>query len=97
LLLIGDVADVAGTDSLFVHLALHVDLFMSTQLFGMDFHNFGGTAAFASVPIPNNPVLPGQFFYAQGVWVENATIGEHCSSGLFGLVGSRGLAILISP
>lgn len=97
LLLIGDAPIVAGADQLSLGLALHIDLFASTELLAFDFINRGGNAAFAPVPIPNNPVLPGSNYYAQGIWIENAGLGEDCGAAPAGLVSSRGLLINIQP
>jgi len=91
--IIADVADVAGSDPIGLGLALHVDLFASALVVGVNFVSHGGGTAFAPAPIPNLPGLAGATLYAQGVFVEKAPLA--CSAAALHLVSTKGLAFTI--
>lgn len=95
--LVTDSQDLAGSDPFFLGLKLHVDFFAATQILSFDFLSDGGGFGFVSAPIPNDPSLVGQVFFAQALWVENHAAGDDCSHGMFGLESSNGISITIQP
>jgi hypothetical protein len=92
LALVTDVPDLAGSDPFGIAVKLHVDLFASTQVYGLDAVSGASGNAVAPVPIPNNPLLAGSHYYAQ---VLSAWTSGPCVPSAFALSTSRGLAIEI--
>jgi len=91
LFLLGDAADIPGSDPLFLGVKLHVDLFGSSVLIGGDFYADGTGSSFGFLPVPNNPLLSGLTFHFQSLFVE--PLLQKCSASFYGLVTSRGLSI----
>jgi hypothetical protein len=94
---VGNVQDVAGTDSLGLGAKLHVNLFASSALNALGFLSDAEGIAFAPAPIPSSAALAGAKLYAQVVWKEKASDGLACSASPFDLVTSKGLAVTILP
>lgn len=64
----------------------HVDAVSMTMI-------LTGGVAFAPAPIPPDPQLAGNVYFAQSVWVQNPSVGHTCSSATLGLLSSRGLQV----
>jgi hypothetical protein len=90
LLLIANAQDLAGTDTLGVGVALHVDVFLASELLAFDAVSDSLGRGSCAVPIPNNPALSGSTWYAQTIWAWTS-----CALPPLGLSGSRGLRIAI--
>lgn len=88
--LVGNVADVTGSDPFALGVLFHVDLFASAQLIALNV--LSGPTGFgaAPAPIPNDPSLQGLSVVAQTVWAWPAAA---CSLPPFGLASTNGLAI----
>jgi hypothetical protein len=69
----------------------------STELIELDCYSNETGQSFAPAPIPNNPLLVGNNYYAQMIWAEDSGNGRACSAAQPHLVSSRGLAIAIQP
>jgi hypothetical protein len=95
LLLLGNGADLAGSDPLGVGCVFHVDLLASTLLLGFNALDDDGGCAAAAVPVPNIPALLGGQFAVQMIGVESGGSGWRCSASPFGLVSSRGAILTI--
>ncbi|HKE00040.1 MAG TPA: hypothetical protein VKE69_03460, partial [Planctomycetota bacterium] len=95
LLLVGDAADLAGSDPLGVGVALHVDLLASSALFALACPSDVGGSAFAPAPIPNDPSLAGATLVAQALFVQPAWLA--CGPSPLGLVASKGATIVVQP
>jgi hypothetical protein len=93
--LAGNAPDFAGTDIFSVGVLIHFDLLNSTDVQVFDIYSDGGGAGFAPVPIPNDNSLQGQTYYASGIFVEDTANGQSCSTSVFDLLSTRGLAITI--
>ncbi len=93
LLLVTSLPDVFGSDPFSLGLLLHVDLFASAEVLGLDLVSEGSGAGLLSVAIPSDPLLQGQSFTAQSVWVELP--GEGCATSVLHLVSSRGMQLVI--
>ncbi|QDU65384.1 FG-GAP repeat protein [Engelhardtia mirabilis] len=68
-LLVGNVADIAGSDLLGLGVTLHVNVLLSTPTLLLDFFSDASGDGFAPAPLPNSPSLVGAVLHAQGVWV----------------------------
>jgi hypothetical protein len=96
LVLVGNQLDFAGSDTLFVGVLMHVNLFTSTELLAFDsLSDAGGTAVMVPAPIPLNPSLVGANYDGQMFWVEQPAIGAACGPSPFLLVSSEALQITI--
>jgi hypothetical protein len=95
LLLVADAANVAGADTLFIGVKMHLDFFTATQLLDFNIATNTHGEGYAPAPIPNNPVLVGAAFFAQSYFAE--PLGAQCSPSQFGLVSSRGLSLTFMP
>ncbi|HKE02287.1 MAG TPA: VCBS repeat-containing protein, partial [Planctomycetota bacterium] len=95
--LLGDAADLAGSDPFGLGVTLHVDLFATSFLVGLDFSSDAGGTAFAPAPIPNLPGIVGVSFEAQSLWLEAPAAGWSCSTAIVPLVSSRGLTFTVAP
>jgi hypothetical protein len=97
ILLLGDVADLNGTDVFGIGLALHVDPIFSSFLFGYDvIMNHNGTTVL-NAPIPNNPGLGNLTFRAQIITLEDIANGNTCALNSSGLISSMGLTLTVAP
>lgn len=88
--LVADAQDAAGSDPFAIGVLLHVDLFAATQLYSFDLVSDAAGVGAVAVPIPNDPLLAGQGFFAQGVWGWTS-----CALPPFNLSSSRGLDFTI--
>ena len=95
--LVGDVAELAGTDLFSLGLTLHVDLLFSSAILARDFVSDAGGNAFAAAPIPPVPGYAGATLYAQAIWIGTAATGELCSAAVPGLESSTGASMTILP
>ncbi|MBI3817955.1 MAG: hypothetical protein HY286_04630 [Planctomycetes bacterium] len=68
LILITDVADVAGTDYFSLNFLVHLDLINSTQLLWADIDSNPVGFGESPVPLIIDPMLVGQTFYEQAIW-----------------------------
>lgn len=93
--MIGDVANILGSDVFFLQLSVLVDPYLSSFLAGVEVITDRAGQVFAPFPIPNDNALHGFEAYAQFFFVEETADGMTCSLGLFDLVSSRGLHITI--
>lgn len=93
--IVADAVDVAGSDPFGLGILLHVDLLLATEVLTFDFLSNASGSGFQPVPIPNDPMLIGQVFYAQSLWAEDTAGGLSCSVSPLHLVSSRGVAITI--
>ena len=75
----------------------HVDFTAASQVIPFDIFGDAGGAAFAPLPIPNDPSLVGKQYFAQSFWVEAAADGQACSHAVLSLVSSTGLALTVQP
>ncbi|MBI3818926.1 MAG: VCBS repeat-containing protein [Planctomycetes bacterium] len=82
-----------GNDPFGLGIQLWVDLFAALEIYGLDMPADAGGAAFAPAPIPNNPSLSGNQYYAQGIFLENDF--ERCSASPLHLAASAPLHITI--
>src|SRR4029434_9526152 len=69
LAIVADVQDLAGSDRCGLAVPLHVDMFASTILVGVNAYSTAAGTASAALPIPNVPGLAGQTAYVQMLWV----------------------------
>ena len=93
LLIVGDVADIAGSDPFGLGTKLHVNVFASTFLTSLDMT--AGPSGFASSPAPI-PILPsfvGATVDAQVLWYWSGG----CPGLPIGLASSTGLAVTFLP
>ena len=67
-LLVGNVADIAGSDILGLGVTLHVNVLLSTPTLLLDFFSDASGNGFAPVPLPSSPSLVGAVLHAQAVW-----------------------------
>lgn len=86
--ILGNVADLSGSDPFAIGALLHVNLLLSTELYTLDFVSDATGASFASAPIPNSPTLAGSTFYAMALWVWST-----CSLPPYNISTSRGLQL----
>jgi hypothetical protein len=87
--LLGNVPDPFGTDYFSIGVPVFIDVFASTQFFGLNFYSNGsGDSVSDPIAIPAN--LVGSTFYAQAFWVWST-----CSIPLFNVSSSNGLAFTI--
>jgi VCBS repeat protein len=68
LFLVTDQPDFAGSDSAGIGVVLHVDPIASSGINYFYARGDAGGVGIAHLPIPNNPVLSGLTFFAQGLW-----------------------------
>jgi hypothetical protein len=94
---ITNLPDVAGSDSLGIGLIFQLDLLQSTLVIPLNIRSDWSGTSSVPAPIPNDPGLVGQAFYAQAIWLEDATTGQACSAALGHLVSSGGLQITVQP
>ncbi|MBL8693946.1 MAG: FG-GAP repeat protein [Planctomycetes bacterium] len=85
-----DVADISGSDPLFVGVLLHVDLFASSFLVPLDFVSDAVGSGVAAVPLPNAPSFIGNTYYIVALWVWTT-----CSLPPYNLSTSQGLAMTV--
>ncbi|MBI3817435.1 MAG: VCBS repeat-containing protein [Planctomycetes bacterium] len=97
LLLVTNSQDFAGSDPFAVGITLHVDFFSATEVYSLDAYSEVSGVNFSPAPIPNNPLIIGNTYFAQGLWVEDAANGHDCSPGQYHLESSRGLMLTIQP
>lgn len=83
--------DFAGSDPLFIGVILHVDLFGSTELYGLDFVSDALGMGAAPAPIPNVPALVGSTYYCMALWAWSS-----CSLPPYNLSTSRGLMFTVA-
>jgi hypothetical protein len=94
--LIGNAKDVAGSDPFTLGILLHLDMFLSTELNGVDFVSDAAGVGAAAAPIPNIPVLAGAKYDAQAIWAWPAAACNPMPS-TFGLSSSDAIEITILP
>ncbi len=82
LLLVTDSQDVAGSDPFGLGATFHVDFALATEVIGLDLVSDPSGDAIAPAPIPNNPVIVGKSYFAQGLWVWPSAI---CVPSVFGI------------
>lgn len=90
-LLVGDVADLIGTDYLGINALLHVNVFASAAPLLLDFFGDADGVGFAPAPLPNDPALVGAVLHAQGIWV-----WTECSLPPFNVSSSNLVSFTIS-
>ncbi len=90
LLMITDVADVAGSDPFGIGVLLHVDLLTSTEVNALDIFSDAASVGAITFTVPNNPAIVGNTYFAQALWAWTT-----CSLPPFGLSTSRGLSMLV--
>lgn len=95
LLLVGDAQSLAGFDPFGLGILFHVDPIASSALAAADGTEDGIGGGHAPIPIPNDPALLGQVFYAQSFWLQPPW--NTCSFATAGLVSSRGLVLTVQP
>jgi hypothetical protein len=66
--LVTNVSLASGGDPFGLGIELLVDLLASTAIYGFDFHSDALGLGTAPLPIPNNPALVGNTYYAQAIW-----------------------------
>jgi hypothetical protein len=93
LLVIASDPDVAGSDSLGLGLTLHFSL-TSPSILGFDMPSDPFGAGLTKIPIPNDPLLQGAHFAAQGIWLWGTGACSPMPTP-FGLSSSNGLAIRV--
>jgi hypothetical protein len=89
-----NVPDLLGSDPFALGVKLHVDLFLSTEVYPMDMVSYPSGFAVAPAPIPNVPALAGAQYHAQALWLWPATL---CVPSLYGLSTTPGLSFAILP
>ncbi len=94
LLLVGNAADLAGSDPIFLNALLHIDLFASTELFALDCVSDANGIGRAAAPIVNVPQLAGLAYYVQAVWFWPSA---ECTRPPWSVVTSRGMTVAILP
>ena len=91
LVLVADVPDLGGSDSLFVGILLYVNVFSSGFLAGIDMPSTPLGIGNLSFGIPANPSLVGNTYYFQSVWYW----GSACPLPPLGLSSSNGLSVTL--
>ncbi len=81
-----------GNDPFGIGFNLWVDLFTSIEIGTFDIFTDGAGNGVGPAPIPNSPILIGQQYRLQGLFVETA-----CSLPPFNLSGTQGMTITIQP
>lgn len=97
LCIITDSADAAGSDLFSLGILWHVDFLLASEVIALNIFSDAGGVGFAPAPIPNNPLVIGNKYYAQAIWAETAANGRACSAAFAHLVSSRGLEMVIQP
>ncbi len=88
---VGDVPDLAGSDSLGIGVLLHVNLHASFDVLALAIESdAAGNAHTIGSGIPDRAAFVGRTFYAQALWR-----WDHCLLPPFNLSTSKGLAITI--
>lgn len=85
------------TDPFSIGAGLHVDLLTATETYWADFPSDTAGTSRADLSIPYVGSLIGLTYYAQGLWIENAMDGLHCSTSPFDAVTSKGAMFTIQP
>ncbi|QDU65385.1 FG-GAP repeat protein [Engelhardtia mirabilis] len=73
-LLVGNVADITGSDILGLGVTLHVNVLLSTPTLLLDFASDASGNGLAPVPLPNSPSLVGAVLHAQAVWAWSSCV-----------------------
>lgn len=97
LCIITDSVDAAGSDLFSLGILWHVDFFLASEIIALNFLSDAGGVGFAPAPIPNNPSVVGNKYYAQGIWAQDAANGRACGGAFAHLVSSSGLEMVIQP
>ncbi|MFN0206341.1 MAG: FG-GAP-like repeat-containing protein [Planctomycetota bacterium] len=92
-----DSPDFLGSDPFGIGATIHFDFTFATEIFAYDILSHAGGSSVTPAPIPNDSLLIGKQFFAQGIWVEDAASGQHCSTASFGVVTSRAMVVTIQP
>lgn len=89
LLLAGSLPDPSGFDIFGLGVPNYINV-ASPELFGLDFYSYNSTFAVSPAPIPNNPLLSGMQYSAQGYWLWTA-----CAPSPLGVSVTDGMTITI--
>lgn len=89
--------DFIGSDPFFVGELVHVDFSMATEVYSADMVSDAGGTAGSLAPIPNDSNLINLQYFGQAFWLQDTSVGQHCSQAQYGLVTTRGLQITIQP
>lgn len=92
LLLATDSQDVAGSDPFGIGIALYVDFFAASEIYGLDFLTDGAGYAGITTALASNPAILGLDYYLQAIFA--FPLGA-CSLPPFNLSSSQGLKIVI--
>lgn len=93
LALVGTVPDAPGADAFGLGFLVHVDLFASTELFGLDATSGPAGIGVVAAPLPNDAGLVGKSYDVQTIWAWSGCTPPAWS----GLSSSDGLSITIQP
>lgn len=93
LLIVGNAPDFAGSDPFAFGALLHVSLFASTFLEGLDLTSSSFGLGSSPAPIPISPVLAGQTVVAQALWVWSGC----ATPSPVGISTSTGLGVTFQP
>lgn len=91
----GDAVDFIGSDTFGILARIHVDLFGSSSVTFFDIFSDLEGNSYAATPIPNDPMLAGEVFFIQSLWVEHVDDGRACTPALLDVVTSRGFRLKI--
>lgn len=91
LLISTNAQDPTGSDPFQIFVTLHVGFAGATEIYGFDVHSDEWGNAFATVPIPNNPMISGLSYYSQAIFAWQGS----CLPSAFGLSSSRAVASTI--
>jgi hypothetical protein len=97
--IVADAASAWSADPFGLGVLFQIDFLSATELIPFDvFTNVAGTGRSQPLSIPNNPLLVGLHYAAQGLFIETASSGSVCHYGpIPGLVSTRALLLTIQP
>ncbi|MFN0207193.1 MAG: FG-GAP repeat domain-containing protein [Planctomycetota bacterium] len=94
LLIATDIPDFSGMDIFGIGAVIHLNVAASTEIFLLDIISDASGTGFAPVPIPNNPSIIGNQYYAQSLWYESTA---KCTPSFLGFVTSIAVGLQIQP
>ncbi|MBI3819460.1 MAG: FG-GAP repeat protein [Planctomycetes bacterium] len=95
LLLITDSPNYSGSDEFGIGLRMLIDFNAATEVYNFDMYSDGSGYGFVTTPVPNNPALVGNKYYAQALWLESSCILGN--GNIYNLSSSSAAELTVQP